>query len=264
MQNHPTVRHINLRLDNDLAGRKACEVISEKYKNQGYRVDVILPRTKDYNEDLCRYAELHNMPDLPLRLPVEKENNVAYTYLTEKLGISPEIVTTLINKNYICSDKNNISFVGHNKAGAPAYSYSINTNDNSVSISGVAKNSFYIKGYDKSKVIVYKSPIDLLADATMSNIAYNSKREWLNSTRLSLCGTDDTALQNFLSENPEVKQVCFSFGGKEIDIETGRHFLQKYSEKGYACTRFESVGESVTEELSAMIQQNIRCNTLKK
>lgn len=264
LQNHPTVRHINLRLDNDLAGRKACEVISEKYKNQGYRVDVILPRTKDYNEDLCRYAELHNMPDLPLRLPVEKENNVAYTYLTEKLGISPEIVTTLINKNYICSDKNNISFVGHNKAGAPAYSYSINTNDNSVSISGVAKNSFYIKGYDKSKVIVYKSPIDLLADATMSNIAYNSKREWLNSTRLSLCGTDDTALQNFLSENPEVKQVCFSFGGKEIDIETGRHFLQKYSEKGYACTRFESVGESVTEELSAMIQQNIRCNTLKK
>ena len=264
LQNHPTVRHINLRLDNDLAGRKACEVISEKYKNQGYRVDVILPRTKDYNEDLCNYGKLHNAPDLPLRLPVEKENNVAYTYLTEKLGISPEIVTTLINKNYICSDKNNISFVGHNKAGAPAYSYSINTNDNSVSISGVAKNSFYIKGYDKSKVIVYKSPIDLLADATMSNIAYNSKREWLNSTRLSLCGTDDTALQNFLSENPEVKQVCFSFGGKEIDIETGRHFLQKYSEKGYACTRFESVGESVTEELSAMIQQNIRCNTLKK
>lgn len=264
LQNHPTVRHINLRLDNDLAGRKACEVISEKYKNQGYRVDVIRPRTKDYNEDLCNYGKLHNAPDLPLRLPVEKENNVAYTYLTEKLGISPEIVTTLINKNYICSDKNNISFVGHNKAGAPAYSYSINTNDNSVSISGVAKNSFYIKGYDKSKVIVYKSPIDLLADATMSNIAYNSKREWLNSTRLSLCGTDDTALQNFLSENPEVKQVCFSFGGKEIDIETGRHFLQKYSEKGYACTRFESVGESVTEELSAMIQQNIRCNTLKK
>lgn len=93
------------------------------------------------------------MPDLPLRLPVEKENNVAYTYLTEKLGISPEIVTTLINKNYICSDKNNISFVGHNKAGAPAYSYSINTNDNSVSISGVAKTAFILKDMIKAKLL---------------------------------------------------------------------------------------------------------------
>lgn len=65
----------------------------------------------------------------------------------------------------------------------------------------------------------------------MSNIAYNSKREWLNSTRLSLCGTDDKALQNFLSENPEVKQVCFSFGGKEIDIETSRHFCRSIVKK---------------------------------
>lgn len=98
----------------------------------------------------------------------------------------------------------------------------------------------------------------------MSNLTFRSKREWLNSTRLSLVGTDDTALQNFLAENPDINQICFQLGGEEIDIETSRHFLQKYSEKGYACTRFESVGESVTEELSAMIQQNIRCNTLKK
>lgn len=254
LQNHPTVRHINLRLDNDHAGRKACEVISEKYKNQGYRVDTILPRTKDYNEDLCRYAELHNMPDLPLQLPTEKENQAAYTYLTEKLGIAPEIVTTLINKNYICSDAENISFVGHNRGGSPVYSYSVSINDNSVSVSGSTKNSFYLKGYDKSKVIVYKSPIDLLADATMSNLTFRSKREWLNSTRLSLGGTDDTALQNFLAENPDVNQICFQLGGEEIDIETSRHFLQKYSEKGYSCTKFQSVGQSIVEELATMRQ----------
>lgn len=79
------------------------------------------------------------MPDLPLRLPTEKENKAAYTYLTEKLGIAPEIVTTLINKNYICSDAENVSFVGHNRGGSPVYSYSVSINDNSVSVSGSTK-----------------------------------------------------------------------------------------------------------------------------
>lgn len=194
------------------------------------------------------------MPDLPLQLPTEKENQAAYTYLTEKLGIAPEIVTTLINKNYICSDAENISFVGHNRGRSPVYSYSVSINDNSVSVSGSTKNSFYLKGYDKSKVIVYKSPIDLLADATMSNLTFRSKREWLNSTRLSLGGTDDTALQNFLAENPDVNQICFQLGGEEIDIETSRHFLQKYNEKGYSCTGFQSVGQSIVEELATMRQ----------
>lgn len=254
LKNHPDVKRINLRLDNDLAGRKACEVISDKYKNQGYYVSVILPRTKDYNEDLCKFSEQHSLSETQLKLPTVTDNKIAFDYLVGKLGIAPEIVTTLINKNYICADNESIAFIGHNKNGAAAYAATLNTKDNSVTASGSRKNGFYIKGYDKNKVIVYKSATDLLKDATTSNIAFKSKREWLNTSRLSLDGTDDTALQNFLAENPEVNQVVFMFGNDEIDIETSVHFLQKYSDQGYSCSYFD---DNISESLAVLQRQNL-------
>lgn len=260
LKNHPDVKRINLRLDNDLAGRKACEVISDKYSKMGYEVSVILPRTKDYNEDLAAYTSLKNSPDSPLKLPLQRENKIAYDFLVGKLGIAPEIVTTLINKNYICSDNDNISFIGHNKNGAATYANSLNIKNNSTTSSGSRKNGFFIKGYDKSKVVVYKSVTDLLSDATISNEKFNNKREWLNTSRLSLDGTDDTALQNYLSENPEVTQIVFMLGNKKIDIETSAHFSEKYSGLGYGCNYFD---DNLTKSLATLQMDNLSTQLVK-
>lgn len=56
LSEHPHVTEITLCLDNDEAGRFACEQISQKY-SEHYNIIRHSPDNKDFNEDLIRIVE---------------------------------------------------------------------------------------------------------------------------------------------------------------------------------------------------------------
>ena len=54
LERHPEVTTINLRLDNDEAGRAAVSKYIAKYEALGYKVNAVFSKNKDVNEDLLR------------------------------------------------------------------------------------------------------------------------------------------------------------------------------------------------------------------
>ena len=54
LERHPEVTTINLRLDNDEAGRTAVAKYTEKYEALGYKVNAVFSQNKDINEDLMK------------------------------------------------------------------------------------------------------------------------------------------------------------------------------------------------------------------
>ena len=54
LKRHPEVTTINLRLDNDEAGRTAVSKYIAKYQALGYKVNAVFSKNKDVNEDLLR------------------------------------------------------------------------------------------------------------------------------------------------------------------------------------------------------------------
>lgn len=54
LERHPEVTTINLRLDNDEAGRTAVSKYKEKYEALGYKVNAVFSQNKDINEDLMK------------------------------------------------------------------------------------------------------------------------------------------------------------------------------------------------------------------
>lgn len=67
LQENPQIEIIKFGLDNDVPGRKASEVLIEKYYGLGYEVEDISPsgQYKDYNEWLVNYRKtvVHNPDD---------------------------------------------------------------------------------------------------------------------------------------------------------------------------------------------------------
>ncbi|MCX7748222.1 MAG: toprim domain-containing protein [Clostridia bacterium] len=57
LNEHPSITEITLGLDNDEAGRFACEQIRQKYCSQ-YKIRRHLPQNKDFNEDLIKMSAL--------------------------------------------------------------------------------------------------------------------------------------------------------------------------------------------------------------
>ncbi|MEG0614203.1 MAG: DUF3991 and toprim domain-containing protein [Oscillospiraceae bacterium] len=67
LSKHPNIKELMLCLDNDVAGQTAATEIKGKYEKLGYAVKIILPKQKDFNDDLKAYV-LCNEPK-PERKP---------------------------------------------------------------------------------------------------------------------------------------------------------------------------------------------------
>lgn len=117
------------------------------------------------------------------------------------------------------------------------------------------ENSFYIKGYNKQKVFVFESPIDLLSHATLVNILSGNPREWLNSTRLSLGGNSDVALERFVQDYSKIEEICFCVDndkGGDIAIE---RYMQKYEDMGYKVSRIIPTNKDFNDDLVSLCNE---------
>lgn len=134
--------------------------------------------------------------------------------------------------------------------------------------------SFHINSLDKSndRVYVFEAPIDLLAHCSINNMKAqavgnkNWKCAFLNHNRLSLSGTATTALDFYLKNNTQIKNIVVCTDNDDAGKRCAENIQNKYGKIGYAVTYLPSkCGKDYSEYLDLIKKntfqnnQNMKC-----
>ena len=169
-----------------------------------------------------------------------KDNKRAYSYLTKTRGIDTEIVNELIKQGDIYqNDKGGVVFVSKDKENNVKFACVRSTSENS-SFRQDVKNSIKEYGFKtvgtSNRLFVFEAPIDLLSHATISKM---QGKDWKKDNRISLGGTSDKALNKFLEENKNIKEIVFFLDNDSAGIESSKKMAKKYG-KDYNVKIFHS------------------------
>lgn len=175
-----------------------------------------------------------------LKLPEKKEGryNRVFAYLTKTRCIDRQIVNILVDKKFIYEDTNgNCVFVGKDNSGKPVYAAMRTTATDGkfrIEAQGSDKaNGFYLKGFNNDTLYVFEAPIDLLSHATLENMSKKDSQAWLQQSRLSLGGVSDNALENYLNNNYNVKNIVLCLDLDNAALKSIDKITAKFTEKGY-------------------------------
>ena len=144
-------------------------------------------------------------PSPAFRLPLRNVTNAnILNYLTQERKLSPSLVNFFITAGDIYEDAahHNVVFVGRDADGHPRYAscrgiYEKFRQD----VAGAEKSfGFAHRGTDK-QLMVFEAPIDLLSFIELF------PKNWQQHNYLSLGGVSAKALQQFLSERPDMERV---------------------------------------------------------
>lgn len=144
-------------------------------------------------------------PSPAFRLPLRNATNAnILNYLTQERKLSPSLVNFFIAAGDIYEDAahHNVVFVGWDADGHPRYAscrgiYEKFRQD----VAGAEKSfGFAHRGTDK-QLMVFEAPIDLLSFIELF------PKNWQQHNYLSLGGVSAKALQQFLSERPDMERV---------------------------------------------------------
>ena len=144
-------------------------------------------------------------PSPAFRLPLRNVTNAnILNYLTQERKLSPSLVNFFIAAGDIYEDAahHNVVFVGQDADGHPRYAscrgiYEKFRQD----VAGAEKSfGFAHRGTDK-QLMVFEAPIDLLSFIELF------PKNWQQHNYLSLGGVSAKALQQFLSERPDMERV---------------------------------------------------------
>mgnify|MGYP000809933955 FL=1 len=144
-------------------------------------------------------------PSPAFRLPLRNVTNAnILNYLTQERKLSPSLVNFFIAAGDIYEDAahHNVVFVGRDADGHPRYAscrgiYEKFRQD----VAGAEKSfGFAHRGTDK-QLMVFEAPIDLLSFIKLF------PKNWQQHNYLSLGGVSAKALQQFLSERPDMERV---------------------------------------------------------
>ena len=144
-------------------------------------------------------------PSPAFRLPLRNVTNAnILNYLTPERKLSPSLVNFFIAAGDIYEDAahHNVVFVGRDADGHPRYASSRGINEKfRQDVAGAEKAfGFAHRGTDK-QLLVFEAPIDLLSFIELF------PKNWQQHNYLSLGGVSARALQQFLSERPDVERV---------------------------------------------------------
>lgn len=168
-----------------------------------------------------------------LVLPEKNEDNkrvVAYLTKTRKLDF--EIVNSLIKSGniYESKDKHNVVFLGLNKENVPKYAMQRSTLTNS-DYKGDCENSdkdFGLRlngNINSDRVYVFESAIDLMTHASISK---HLGSNWKDANRVSLGCLSFKAMDNFLQDNKNIKEVVLFLDNDEAGIRYRNKFYKHY------------------------------------
>lgn len=144
-------------------------------------------------------------PSPAFRLPLRNVTNAnILNYLTQERKLSPSLVNFFIAAGDIYEDAayHNVVFVGRDADGHPRYASSRGINEKFRQDAAGAEKAFGFahRGTDK-QLLVFEAPIDLLSFIELF------PKNWQQHNYLSLGGVSARALQQFLSERPDVERV---------------------------------------------------------
>ena len=144
-------------------------------------------------------------PSPAFRLPLRNVTNAnVLNYLTQERKLSPSLVNFFIAAGDIYEDAahHNVVFVGRDADGHPRYASSRGIREKfRQDVAGAEKSfGFAHRGTDK-QLLVFEAPIDLLSFIELF------PKNWQQHNYLSLGGVSTKALQQFLSERPDVERV---------------------------------------------------------
>ena len=139
------------------------------------------------------------------RLPLRNVTNAnILNYLTQERKLSPSLVNFFIVAGDIYEDAahHNAVFVGRDADGHPRYASSRGIREKFRQDTAGAEKAFGFahRGTDK-QLLVFEAPIDLLSFIELF------PKNWQQHNYLSLGGVSGKALQQFLSERPDVERV---------------------------------------------------------
>ena len=149
--------------------------------------------------------ETDPVPSPAFRLPLRNVTNAnILSYLTQERKLSPSLVNFFIAAGDIYEDSShhNVVFVGRDADGHPRYASSRGIQEKfRQDVAGAEKAfGFAHRGTDK-QLLVFEAPIDLLSFIELF------PKNWQQHNYLSLGGVSGKALQQFLSERPDVERV---------------------------------------------------------
>ena len=144
-------------------------------------------------------------PSPAFRLPLRNVTNAnILNYLTQERKLSPSLVNFFIAAGDIYEDSShhNVVFVGRDADGHPRYASSRGIQEKFRQDAAGAEKAFGFahRGTDK-QLLVFEAPIDLLSFIELF------PKNWQQHNYLSLGGVSGKALQQFLSERPDMERV---------------------------------------------------------
>lgn len=144
-------------------------------------------------------------PSPAFRLPLRNVTNAnILNYLTQERKLSPSLVNFFIAAGDIYEDAahHNVVFVGRDADGHPRYASSRGIREKFRQDAAGAEKAFGFahRGTDK-QLLVFEAPIDLLSFIEVF------PKNWQQHNYLSLGGVSAKALQQFLSERPDMERV---------------------------------------------------------
>ena len=144
-------------------------------------------------------------PSPAFRLPLRNVTNAnILNYLTQERKLSPSLVNFFIAAGNIYEDSShhNVVFVGRDADGHPRYASSRGIQEKFRQDAAGAEKAFGFahRGTDK-QLLVFEAPIDLLSFIELF------PKNWQQHNYLALGGVSAKALQQFLSERPDMERV---------------------------------------------------------
>lgn len=183
--------------------------------------------------------------DRPLVLP-EKAGLLQarlLDYLCNKRGIDIGIVGALLDEGKIYEDKRgNVVFVGTDEYGKAQFASLRGTYGEQqfrMDCAGSDKQyGFHIGTALSERLYIFESPIDAMSHACIENITVGDGNAWRQNNRLSLAGTSDTALPEYLKQHPQAKELVLCLDNDQPGRDAAIAIARKYAEQGYR-TRIE-------------------------
>ena len=170
-------------------------------------------------------------PSPAFRLPLRNVTNAnILNYLTQERKLSPSLVNFFIAAGNIYEDSShhNVVFVGRDADGHPRYASSRGIREKFRQDAAGAEKAFGFahRGTDK-QLLVFEAPIDLLSFIELF------PKNWQQHNYLSLGGVSGKALQQFLSERPDVERV-------------------------FLCLDADKAGEDACKRLTALLPETVK------
>ena len=180
-------------------------------------------------------------------------------YLIKSRGLDQDIVDYCIKEKIIYQDsKNNAIFVGYDENKNPKFACARGTLSDR-QFRGDCKGSdkkycFEVKGKTPERLYVFEAPIDLLSYISISK-KNDPNQSWKNHNFISLSGTSDVALENYLERNKNVTSIIFCLDNDEAGNKASEDYIKKYSEKGYKALRKAPKGKDFNDDLVKSLPQ---------